>query len=522
VRRAFFTLLFGATVLVPRATTPALAICEPIDDDRVEDEILIELEPGVPIGTIESRYSVTALDNIPEWNLWRLRTAPGADVDEIIDVMKSDNQIDECEPHRHFESPEGVQRTIADLDVTANSDTFLNQPSAATIHAAPAQAKYTGDGVIVAIIDTASSLRHPDTTANMMDGGFDLVDGNPTADVEPNGLDDDGDGMIDESDQHATYAAGLVRLAAPNARILPIRVLEEDGKGSVFSIAKGILTAIRGGARVINLSLGMTHDSKPIERAIEDAEDAGIVVVAAAGNRGTGCVDFPAYRPEALAVAAVDDSLVKTDFSSYGAEVDLSAPGADLLSTYEEGDYAIWSGTSFSTPLVAGGAALLLEKYPGLKPQAARGLIKGSTQPDQNPAYAGLMGTGALDLDALASVLSTDRASLKVRKDQAGALVRFSPVLGATAYDLASGDTKNLRMAGGTVDLGTLECIANDAVIDDSSTFADTRVPAPGRAFFYVFRDDAPDTGGGSYGRSSEGARRVAGAGDCPGAAAAR
>src|SRR5262245_42349829 len=189
--RALFGFLFSATVLVACAPTNALAICDPIDDDRVEDEILVELVPGVAIGTIEARYSVTGLESVPEWGLWRVRTAAGADGDSIVGAMKDDDDIEDAGPHRPFQSPAGLQRTIADLDITASRDLFLNQPAAATVQTTPAHTKYTGDGVIVAIIDTATALQHPDTMANMLDGGFDLVGGNPTADVPANGLDDD-------------------------------------------------------------------------------------------------------------------------------------------------------------------------------------------------------------------------------------------------------------------------------------------------------------------------------------------
>ena len=174
----------------------------------------------------------------------------------------------------------------------------------------------------------------------------------------------------------------------------------------MFDVARAILYAIEAGAGVINLSDTMLHEARSIEKAIEAAADAGVVVVVAAGNRGEeivvdleeGCKSFPAYRDEVIAVAAVDANLIKADFSDYGSAVDLSAPGVDLLSTFGQTlacdvmggepanvDFAAWSGTSFAAPLVAGAAALILEKYPCLSPGEVRDLLMLTVQPDNDP-----------------------------------------------------------------------------------------------------------------------------------------
>lgn len=522
IRSAMRTFRFAAVVsaaiaVLSLAAPPAGAVCVPADDDRVTDEILLTLMPGASIDPVAARYGLTVLDSIPEMRLHRTRVAVGDSVDAVVAAMSGDPEIKSAEPHRHLENGEGVRRTVADLDVAATPADFRNQTAAAIIHAAAAHTRQSGQGITVAVLDTASELHHPETAGSMDGVGIDLVGGNPTAEVSANGIDDDGDGLIDETDQHGTHVAGLVHLAAPGARIFPIRVLEEDGKGDAFTIAKGILRAIDVRADVINLSFGMTHDSRPVARAIEMAGDAGIVIVAAAGNRGTACVDFPAYRPEVMAVAAVDDFLVKSDFSSYGAEVALSAPGNGLLSTYRALNYARWTGTSFATPLVAGAVALLRERYPGLTPAQVRGIVAAQTQPDANPpVYAGLMGTGVVDLDRVAAVLTTDRTSLKVAKSARVTSLRWSPVQGATVYDAARGDLANLRIVRGQVDLGPMKCLANDTAATDTSASPEVDVPAPGQVLFYLFRDDAQDPAGRSYGASSSGMPRIPGPSDCP------
>jgi subtilisin family serine protease len=494
-----------------------LAACTPVDDDRVTDELVIELVPGTPIAPVAARHPITVLDSIEDVDLYRAIVNVGANVDQVVSELESDPDVRSAEPHRHLETAEGVKRTIPEMDVTANSTTFLNQTLAGIIHTASAHTRYNGDGVTVAVLDTAESVSNPETSTSMWGPGLDLVGGAGTADVSANGIDDDADGLVDESDQHGTHVAGLVHLAAPGAKILAIRILEEDGKGESFTIAKGILRAIRAGAKVINLSFSMQHDSRVIARALEDAADAGVLVVAAAGNSGLECVEFPAYRPDVLAVASVDNTLAKSDFASYGAEIDLSAPGRDALSTFGGAAWARWTGSSFSAPLVAGGAALLFEKYPGLTPAQAMDVLMMTTQPDANPpSLAGLMGAGVLDLDGIASALTTDRSSLKTRKDPAGTVLRWSPVLGATRYDVARGDLANVSLTAGQVALGPLTCITNDTTSTDSAAAADPTLPVPGQVFFYVFRDDAPDVGGSSYGAGTNHGPRVPGASDCP------
>lgn len=504
-------------VLGSLLTAGARAACEAVDDDRVPNEILLETKPGVPISAIEERHGVRALDSIPEYNYWKVEVLGGQDVDEVVSRMNQDPDIRSAEPHRRMENPEGVQQSIPILDLQATSDTFRGQPAAGIIHTAAAHARYTGAGVTVAVVDTAQSLHHPETAAQVPDPGLDLVGGSGTAEVAANGLDDDGDGLVDESDQHGTHIAGLVSLAAPGARIYAIRALEEDGKGEAFTVAKGILRAIQAGVDVISVSFTAAHDSRAIERAVDDAIDSGIAVVSAVGNRGLACVEFPAWAAQVVAVAAVDNDLVRASFSNYGPETDLSAPAVDVLSTHGGDAYARWSGTSFAAPLVAGGAALLLEKYPGLSPAEVEQALRETTQPDNNAAdLAGLMGTGVLDLDRLSQRLTTDRSSLKATQEAGGTVLRWSPVKGANSYDLVRGDLANVRKVDETIELGPLTCVANDAPVTDTSAFPDADVPAPGRVFFYLFRDDSLEAGGGSYGADSDGHPRVPGSGDCP------
>src|SRR5262249_29821893 len=161
---------------------------------------------------------------------------------------------------------------------------------------------------------------------------------------------------------HGTFVAGLIALVAPDCRIMPIKAFTPQGYSSVFLIAASIKFATDHGANIINLSCGSTEDSQLLRDAISYARAQGVLIFAAAGNEGvSNHPEYPATLiDDVVGVGAVDDQGVRASFSNYGSGVDLVAPGVKIISAYPEGNYALWNGTSFSTPLVAASAALVL------------------------------------------------------------------------------------------------------------------------------------------------------------------
>src|SRR5205823_5517233 len=166
-------------------------------------------------------------------------------------------------------------------------------------------------------------------------------------------------------------AAEGVAGVAPNARILAYKVCSADGTCSDFAIEQALARAITDGAKVINMSLGGPTYSRSLDDSVQDAWNAGLVIVAGAGNNGTTDPFYPAALDNVISVAAFDEDDRRAPFSNYGSWVDISAPGNVILSTYplaacaasgvpgDTGCYTWLSGTSMAAPHVSGAAALV-------------------------------------------------------------------------------------------------------------------------------------------------------------------
>ena len=259
-----------------------------------------------------------------------------------------------------------------------------------------------GKGVIVAVVDTGVDLTHPDLRENLV-SGISFVN-----QVEVEDWDNPGQTLLEpfpnkgpiDDHGHGTHVAGTIAAAmngigvvgaAPNAKIMPVKVLSHTRSGFGSDVASGIVWAVEHGAKVINLSLGVYGGSKPVERAVRYALAKGVVVVAAMGNdREDSYLEYgihpsyPAALPGVIAVGATDDRDQVASFSNAGKWISVSAPGVDILSTtptYEVSDplpyeYGSMSGTSMASPYVSGVAALLLSLYPNMTPAQVKARLE--------------------------------------------------------------------------------------------------------------------------------------------------
>ncbi|UNU24050.1 S8 family serine peptidase [Microcoleus vaginatus] len=249
----------------------------------------------------------------------------------------------------------------------------------------------TGNGIVVAVVDSGVDYSHPDLDDNIWRNA---------GEIAGNGIDDDRNGYIDDirgwdfvaSDDnpmdldlygHGTHIAGAIAAerndfgitgVAPNAKIMPVRVLDTFGYGELNNVAAGIRYAADNGANVINLSLGNEfYPSNLVNDAIEYANNKGSVVVIAAGNSGFSQPDYPARNADRLgiAVGSIDINGRMADTSNRAGSTALDylvAPGVDIYSTTPYSTYDTLTGTSMATPQVAGVAALVLNANPTLTP----------------------------------------------------------------------------------------------------------------------------------------------------------
>jgi subtilisin family serine protease len=269
---------------------------------------------------------------------------------------------------------------------------YASQPAAQIIRLQDAQNGFgiAGTG-IVALIDTGVDPHHPVLFPVLLQG-YDFTRNQPGAsewldvagmqsgyegtrsDQQPAYVQQSTAAVLDQSTAavldgspyvafgHGTMTSGLVHLVAPKAKILPLKAFSANGTGYLSNIIAALYYAVQNRANVVNMSFDLGSSSSALNRAVSYANKAGVVLVAAAGNESTSSRVYPAaINGYVVGIASTTDWDTRSSFSNYGsADVWMAAPGEYLISTYPGGTYASESGTSFSSPLVAGTVALLL------------------------------------------------------------------------------------------------------------------------------------------------------------------
>jgi len=373
--------------------------------DYEPGQVVVKLAPlpGDGILGINQTYGTSTIASLfNHQDIFLLQAPPNVNVEQLVQVMANDPRLEYAELNYINETPEDGSTNRIYGWGGQDPAPFRNQDATKTLRLGAAHNFSRGEGMIVAVLDTGAQLDHPALADSLGILGYDFVDNDPIPEDEANGLDDDGDGQVDEMYGHGTHTTGIVHLVAPEALILPVRVLNSDGRGNNFRTANAILYAADSGADAINLSLGTAHPSALLGDAVDEAARLGVVVVAAAGNLNATARQYPAAEACAIAVTSVNSHDRKSSFANYGDWIGVAAPGENIYSTFPVSGYAWASGTSMSTPFVAGQAALLRSVNPGLTLDEIGLLIGGTAQSldKANPAYRGLLGEGLIDIVA--------------------------------------------------------------------------------------------------------------------------
>ena len=396
-------------LMLSGAASRAQADCGP--GVFVPQQVIVKLNPilGATVQKINATYGSTTLEAFPgSTGAYLLSLPTGSGVTETVKQMANDPRLLYAEPNFFAQSPEGGarHRAFGVSDVAPTSQEYAVQ----ALGLVSAHTISQGEGTKVAVLDTGAQLDHPALEANFEDAGrYDFVEGDRNPSDRPVGRDADCDGDKDEMVGHGTHVAGIVDITAPAAKIMPLRVLDPEGYGNVFTIAKAVYFAEHNRADVINLSLGSPSRSKLLQEVIKVATAGGVLVAVAAGNSNSFVAEYPAAGN---GVAASADGLVavtsvnrydrKSDFANYGKWVDIAAPGESIRSAFPVSKYAYWSGTSMATPFVSGQAALIHAAYGSLDPAGVENRIRCSARSllATDPIYAAMLGAGRADVCA--------------------------------------------------------------------------------------------------------------------------
>lgn len=348
--------------------------------ESVPGELIVGLEPGAPSSATQAvsatvqGFGGQVVDEIPEISAIKVAVPEGSE-QSVMGMVQSLGVVDYVEPNY-----------LAEMLGEPDDEYWDKQWDMRKIEAPQAWDLVKGSkDIVVAVVDTGIDYTHPDLKGGYASGGYDYVhDDNDPYPV--------GDGIGgDRGVAHGSHVAGIIGATIDNGKgiaglaqvsIMGFRVLNDEGRGSFWDVAKGIVEAAKAGAKIINLSLGGPR-GKIVEAAVNFAYTSGALVIAAAGNSGRRGVSCPACYDSVIAVSSTDKDDNLSPFSSYGPEVELAAPGGgdrtppegNIYSTVPGNRYAYMRGTSMAAPHVVGVAALVWSANPKLTAEQVRKIL---------------------------------------------------------------------------------------------------------------------------------------------------
>ena len=429
----------------------------PDPDDIVPGQVLARLAPGADVADVNARHGTRTISALASQRVYLLEVPEDAELDRLLSELRLDPEITSASANGRVSAPEAQGRsTMAFADPSLRAADREDQDAIARIRARESWARSRGAGIVVAILDTGVDVGHPQLAGRIAPGAADLIDDDADPSDTPDGIDSDGDGLVDEAVGHGTFVAGLVTTVAPDARVLPIRILDSDGVGTAVDIARGVELAIQRGARVINMSLGMEIESEVLEEVIDEhARERGVVFVSSAGNAGVDRRQYPAGQGEVIGVAATTPVDERADFSNWGSWVSVSAPGDGLVSLLPGASMGRWSGTSFASALASAEAAILIAFAPFARSDEIRKAIEDSAV---ELTDARLGDAGRIDVAGALDVL-VDRSG--GGGDEGGGEIDFDALV--ASVDVTAGI---VRLVG-----GSMIWVPHDGVIDESGEY---------------------------------------------------
>jgi serine protease len=402
--------------------------------DGVVINNLSKLFPTATSGSITQAVGTNKAPDLSQ--IYRASYDGNSNIVTVINALLKDDQILYAEPSYIYKT------SFVTNDPAYNNQYYLDKVMAPQAWDVLRNAA----NVIIGIVDSGSDLQHEDLADNIYINTKDPI----------NGIDDDGDGYIDnyygwdfvgnsaatmipdnnpdvtsDTTEHGVHVSGIasaisnngkgVASIAYNAKLMIVKTGADNNGRAIYKGYEGIKYAADHGATVINCSWGGTGGGQFGQEIIDYAVSKGCLVVAAGGNDATDVPDYPAAYKGVLAVAAVATNDVKSSFSNFGNVIDISAPGSSIYNTVNGNKYGYKSGTSMAAPLVASAAALVKVKYPNYTGIQIGEVLRTTADPidNLNPTFAGRLGKGRLNVyNALTQTTSSVRYQQVTVTDQ--------------------------------------------------------------------------------------------------------
>ena len=411
------------------------------DQNYSEEEIIIKFKSHVSDKSADMMLGSlgSELDTEPLLGDYVVAEVPeGITVEEFIDEVSELSEVEYVQPNYLYQ-----------LNRTVNDPAMSQQWHLSHINVFDAWDMTMGDaGIKVAVIDSCVETSHPDLSSQII-ATWNAVEGGS-----------------DAPDNHGTHVAGIIAAqanngigvagVAPGIKLITINVFSgTPATATTSNVIKGIRYAVSSGARVINLSLGGYGYDGVLEGEINAAVQSNVVVVAAAGNGNTSSYSSPSDYNSVISVIATDQSNQKASFSDYGPYKDISAPGVSIYSTVTGGSYNHMQGTSMSSPVVAGVAALILSVNPALTVSEVKHILYNTATDVNTPGWDALTGHGVVN--AKAAVFAALKPSLSVSFADTGAVgLVFSQITHAAGYEIfrapsGSGDFAHIATVSGVL-----------------------------------------------------------------------
>ncbi len=409
--------------------------------DFVPGELLIQAKPGVTRKAVDNLlhpHGAVTAGEIENIRVRRIKVPEDA-LEQVKKALSNNPNIQFVE-----------ENFIAEAGYVPNDERYPSQWHLPMI-AAPDGWDYTtgSQSVPIAIIDSGVDPTHPDLAGNLIAGYNFLGNNTDTQDIQGHGTAVAGSAAA--MTDNITGVAGV----AWNSPIMPLVVVNTDGSATYYDIAQAINYAADQGVRIMNISLGGSSSSSTLQNAVNYAWNKGAVIIAAASNYSTDTPYYPAACANVVAASATTSSDTFASFSNYGTWVDISAPGASILTTSRGGGYGSWSGTSFSSPITAGVAALILSANPSLTNAQVVDILTQNADDLGSTGFDKYFGYGRVNafqsiLAALAAVPDEDTIdpSVEITSPQDGTSVNGSLTVSVSTVDEGGVDRVELYVDG--------------------------------------------------------------------------